>query len=579
MIIKECAIDTFIFVGEANDRTDTRDDVFSDNTHTGIEAELAPAHSTVSGEIAYEMTIHEDFPDSGTPRFRNELRTRYNEILGPEIYFSYTVELGADFIDAMPDRHVLWQFLDTPVFVPHNYLRAGGGNFYFQHDIGDNPDTKRIDLGPYSPGIHKFIFYIYLSDDPDIGRVKIWKDGQVARAYEDFTNNKTVISTSGSSHYDYPPATTGTFPNQVVDGGVTCSLVDYFGRTLPTGATMDMQAIRWQIGLYQPSGTWQLPSESLTIWVSNLKWALVGTGETEQDVLNQLTQAVVNIPPTVSITAPAGNITVEEGSDVTLTATASDSDGTVSFVRFYDGETLIVDESTAPYSYLWTNLQLGTHTITSRATDNSGEETTSDPVVITVESSNVAPVAVISASTVSGEEPLTVNFTGDGSTDDVGIVSYFWDFKDGTTSTEANPTHIFQSGSYDVSLLVTDGGGLTDEAIQNINVTVAAVDTYNLEIRLAAGGTATEITSGPYIEGANVEVRANAAQGYQILEWEIELSPDVFTTVGTGLTNYSFTIPGNDVSIKPIFTAVPVSDPGYIVLRINAVIASSSISS
>lgn len=297
-ILKEVAISTMTFVGETADRTaDPNTDVFSDNTHTGIDAELAPAKATVAGETAYEMTISENFPDTGTPRFRNELRTRDHAILGPEIYFSYTVELGADFIDNMPDRHVLWQFLDTPVFVPHNYLRAGSGNFYFQHDIGDNPDTKRIDLGPYSPGIHKFIFYIYLSDDPELGRVKIWKDGQVARAYEDFTNNKTVISTSGTSHYDYPPSTTGTFPNQVVDNGVTCSLVDYYGRTLPTGATMDFQAIRWQMGLYQPSGTWQLPTETLTIWISNLKWAIVGTGETEDNILYMLSDGAMGVDP------------------------------------------------------------------------------------------------------------------------------------------------------------------------------------------------------------------------------------------------------------------------------------------
>lgn len=300
MIVKKCAIDDLIFVGESNDRTDERDDVYSDNTNTGIDAVLAPEKATVTGETAYEMRIAEAFPDTGTPRFRNELRTRYHEILGPEVYFSYTVELGEDFVANMPNRHVLWQFLDTPVYVPHNYLRAGLGNFYFQHDIGDDngePYTKRIDLGPYSPGIHKFIFYFNLSENPNVGRIKIWKDGQVARCYEDFTNNKTIISTSGNSHYDYPPQETGTFPNRVIDDGVECSLADYFGRTLPTGSTMDFQSIRWQMGLYQPSGTWSLPSDSLTIWISNLKWALRVGAETEQDILNQLSNTAVDPGP------------------------------------------------------------------------------------------------------------------------------------------------------------------------------------------------------------------------------------------------------------------------------------------
>jgi gliding motility-associated-like protein len=40
---------------------------------------------------------------------------------------------------------------------------------------------------------------------------------------------------------------------------------------------------------------------------------------------------------------------------------------------------------------------------------------------------------------------------------------YFWDFGDGSFSTEANPSHVYQDpGSYEVSLTITDAGGCTD---------------------------------------------------------------------------------------------------------------------
>ena len=78
---------------------------------------------------------------------------------------------------------------------------------------------------------------------------------------------------------------------------------------------------------------------------------------------------------------------------------------------------------------------------------------------------NEAPVAVISATPKTGTAPLAVTFTGSGSTDDQGIINYFWDFNDGTTSTLANPNHTFTlAGSYDVSLKVTDVGGLSHVA-------------------------------------------------------------------------------------------------------------------
>jgi PKD repeat protein len=59
----------------------------------------------------------------------------------------------------------------------------------------------------------------------------------------------------------------------------------------------------------------------------------------------------------------------------------------------------------------------------------------------------------------------TINKTGiifkDQSTDNDGfIVSWFWDFGDGKTSTEQNPKYLFSAyGTYTVTLTVTDDDG------------------------------------------------------------------------------------------------------------------------
>ncbi len=66
---------------------------------------------------------------------------------------------------------------------------------------------------------------------------------------------------------------------------------------------------------------------------------------------------------------------------------------------------------------------------------------------------------------------LTCSFQ-DTSTDDVGVVSWSWNFGDGATSPQQSPTHEYAAGgTYTVSLVVTDGGQLADTTSQQVTVT------------------------------------------------------------------------------------------------------------
>lgn len=66
---------------------------------------------------------------------------------------------------------------------------------------------------------------------------------------------------------------------------------------------------------------------------------------------------------------------------------------------------------------------------------------------------------------------LTVSFT-DKSTDDGTITGRSWDFGDESTSDVQNPVHTYASaGTYEVTLTVTDNGGLTGQASQSVKVT------------------------------------------------------------------------------------------------------------
>jgi hypothetical protein len=93
------------------------------------------------------------------------------------------------------------------------------------------------------------------------------------------------------------------------------------------------------------------------------------------------------------------------------------------------------------------------------------------------------PVAVMNPSALTGDVPLSLNFTSTGSTG----VSYAWDFGDGETSSAANPSHTFTvAGEYLVSLTVTDAVGSQTTQAQMINATnpnqipvaIATANTY-----------------------------------------------------------------------------------------------------
>jgi len=92
----------------------------------------------------------------------------------------------------------------------------------------------------------------------------------------------------------------------------------------------------------------------------------------------------VNVPPTVSLTSPVDGASFAALATISLAATASDSDGSVSRVDFYAGATLVGSDTTAPFGVTWSGVPAGNYTLTAVATDNGGLPTTSTPVSISV---------------------------------------------------------------------------------------------------------------------------------------------------------------------------------------------------
>ena len=132
---------------------------------------------------------------------------------------------------------------------------------------------------------------------------------------------------------------------------------------------------------------------------------------------------VNNTPPTVTLQAPG---TATTGVAVNLAAAAADSDGTIARVRFYDGGTLLGEDTTAPYTFSWTPTTIGTHQLTAQATDDSGATTTSTTIAVVV--SAVGPDTDPPVVTISAPAAFASGITGTlaftaGATDNIGVTS------------------------------------------------------------------------------------------------------------------------------------------------------------
>lgn len=132
--------------------------------------------------------------------------------------------------------------------------------------------------------------------------------------------------------------------------------------------------------------------------------------------IQELRQAVngggmENGAPSVSITSPSTNTNFATGSNIQIIANASDSDGTITKVEFYQGATKIGEDGATPYSYAWNSVSDGSYSLTARAIDNNGYQTSSAAVTISVSKDfNTSRLDPDNAVGQAGEDLLSRNF-------------------------------------------------------------------------------------------------------------------------------------------------------------------------
>jgi PKD repeat protein len=172
----------------------------------------------------------------------------------------------------------------------------------------------------------------------------------------------------------------------------------------------------------------------------------------------EATITVMNSPPVALFTKTSETVNTDEA--ISFDASGSyDSDGTLVSYSWDFGDATTATGVSVQHDYS----QDGTYTVTLTVTDNDGATDTTSATLTVL---NRAPVASFteSAETVSTGE--SISFDASGSSDADGtIVSYVWDFVDGTTATGVTADHAYADNSaYTITLTVTDDDGATDSA-------------------------------------------------------------------------------------------------------------------
>jgi len=115
-------------------------------------------------------------------------------------------------------------------------------------------------------------------------------------------------------------------------------------------------------------------------------------------VIQGASLALASFPPTVQLIAPTNGASHEDHDNITLTAMASDRDGTITKIQFYvEGAfaKLLGEIHTNAGSLVWSNATPGTHRLFAKAFDNDGVAGSSELVTIAVGGTNPGSGALL----------------------------------------------------------------------------------------------------------------------------------------------------------------------------------------
>ncbi len=252
---------------------------------------------------------------------------------------------------------------------------------------------------------------------------------------------------------------------------------------------------------------------------------------------------VANVPPTVTITSPVDGATLNEG-NITLEATASDSDGTIASVVFtVNGQNITATNVGGnTYQATWNNATAGTYNIQVTATDDDGA-TAMDNVNITVVGVANVPPTVSITSPVDGatlnEGNITLEATASDSDGTIASVVFTVNGQNITATNVGGNTYQATwnnatAGTYNIQVTATDDDGAT--AMDNVNITVVGAANNPPTVSI------TSPSNGATLNAGNIALGANASDSDgTVVSVVFQINGQTFNANNTGGNQYAAT--------------------------------------
>ena len=277
---------------------------------------------------------------------------------------------------------------------------------------------------------------------------------------------------------------------------------------------------------------------------------------------------VTNARPSIAITSPAVGTSFAIGDPIDIDTAATDSDGSVTLVEFFNNGVKIGQTTTAPFSFTWTGAPAGTASLTALATDNAGGQTLSVSV----------PVTVIAGS--SGTVVLQDGQNGYTGTRDTYLDSYHPSLNLGAQRTELSQRNLY-TDLFRFAIFAREGGPVPDGAtIVSATLSLYKGSSYDMVFSVHRmlqdwiEGSATWSQRAPGVAwnapgamGADTDYRSTADAQGSVGWYPAWVQFDVtgaVTAMATGENNFGWQVhgvSGNVTNGKSFFTREYLVDP------------------
>lgn len=281
-------------------------------------------------------------------------------------WLEYTVDVQSDGLYSLGFRYAS----DNP---------SGGGPFYFELDGKRvSADLTVPSTGGWDSFTTRTLNNIELKEGVHVLRLNFIRGelnvGRLTFSYSSALAYEPPVADAGEDFSLIEPATTTT--------------LDASGSIAPDGKSLTYQ---WEqiegpvLAVLSNSSDSSPEVSGLHVnGIYRFRLTVDDGTHTDSDSLQIIRGDIGGLPPSSTILSPANGTTGFIGQLSTVTVAASDPDGTVVKVELFDGDSLLGTDTEAPWVFDWSP-DVGVYSLTARATDSDGLQTTSPTVKYTVQ--------------------------------------------------------------------------------------------------------------------------------------------------------------------------------------------------